>query len=447
MFHAKAQRSSKIAKGVTESFPSRSLHLLARLGETVAALLLLVWLAWWFANLVADHFVGGSKTWIPRYHFLAVDFLHNYHAVQAWWNGGNPYLEPFNPTDPSDRYVYPPLALRVFSWCAALPPQLATAVWIIVLGGIASLAALHCWGERGELGLWRARLPAFVASFLWSTPVLFAMERGNYDLLVLGLVLAAGAFLSRRYDILAGVCLAVAAWLKVYPALAGLTLVVLWRPRAILAALAAGLIIVLLDIPGTADFLYSLRVIMPLHVPTTHGVMHETMHTITGCWGLLWAHTPLDWLAVIPGQAAWAVLMLPPVAWVSYRLARCATPEKLLVPYLLWVTAVATFLPSVSNDYNLVFLPLAGLTVWDRRDPVLAHVLLALMVVWWQPFLLPVGPRLLFVCKLAGVYGVAVCLVGRLTEQGVRAARVGDGPSDPIARASGSDRYSSMKAA
>ena len=78
-------------------------------------------------------------------------------------------------------------------------------------------------------------LPWVLAATLCSTPVLFAMERGNWDLLVLApLALAAFALKEPTWqrDCLAGSCLALAAWIKLYPGLeiAQLSFMMLDRP-------------------------------------------------------------------------------------------------------------------------------------------------------------------------------------------------------------------------
>ena len=72
-----------------------------------------------------------------------------------------------------------------------------------------------------------------------------------------------------------------------------------------------------------------------------------------------------------------------------------------------------------ANDYSLVFLPLAALAVWDRRDPLMVHVALGLLLLWWQPLALPIDARLLFVIKFLGLGAVGACLVRRASQQEV----------------------------
>src|SRR5262249_23321140 len=107
---------------------------------------------------------------------------------------------------------------------------------------------------------------------------------------------------------------------------------------------------------------------------------------------------------------------------VSYYVGRCPRGAALYYPYLTWLTAVATFLPAIANDYNFAALPLAALAVWDRRDPLPVQVLLAFLLLWWQPIRLPVGAELLFTFKALGVVAVGWCLVSRAREQRVEAA-------------------------
>ena len=102
---------------------------------------------------------------------------------------------------------------------------------------------------------------------------------------------------------------------------------------------------------------------------------------------------------------------------VAYRVSRCAEPNRILYPYLLWLAAAATFIPKVSIDYNLVFLPLAIIAVWDRRDPVLVHLCMAFMFLWAQPLGVPIGPILLLGFKYLSLAAVAVSLAWRAREQ------------------------------
>ena len=105
------------------------------------------------------------------------------------------------------------------------------------------------------------------------------------------------------------------------------------------------------------------------------------------------------------------------LGWVAYRLYRCPTPEPFLVPVFLWATAIGTFVPTVANDYSLVFLPLAAVAAWDRRDPPAAHAALGFLLIVLQPVSFYFSPSVALGGKVAGVIAVGFCLAARLREQ------------------------------
>src|SRR5439155_2943246 len=99
-----------------------------------------------------------------------------------------------------------------------------------------------------------------LAALLCSTPLFYAMERGNYDLLVLLLVLpAVWALRSQAWwrNGLAGSCLALAAWIKIYPAILLLGLLPLRRLRAFWCGGLVALGLGVLQWPQLASFLQS----------------------------------------------------------------------------------------------------------------------------------------------------------------------------------------------
>jgi hypothetical protein len=74
-----------------------------------------------------------------------------------------------------------------------------------------------------------------------------------------------------------------------------------------------------------------------------------------------------------------------------------------------WPSAV----PRIANDSNFYYPPLA---VWDRRDPLLVHPGMSLLLLWWQPFALPIGNREFFLRKVLGFLAVTRSLVSRIRE-------------------------------
>jgi len=382
--------------------------------------LLVLWGCWWASSLHRDKLASGHRTWIPCWHWLGCDFEHNYYAARVWLAGGDPYESfPKRLAGMTDKYVYPPVVLACFAWCGLLDTQPAFLVWLSVLAGIAVLGGLAAWRTRRALDLAKVPLLLVFAAVLLSYPILFEMERGNCNLLVL-LFVVAGAWALRREglaaDVVTGLCLAVAAWIKMYPGLLILGVLALRRWRAAGIFVVVALAIGLSDVPATLHFARNLKEASNIY-PDKYGHFFRWSHTLAGSWQIQWAGTRLTWLTRLPGTAAWACLVLPLALWVSRRIYKNPGASRLVVPYLLWLAAAGSFLPVSANDYSLVFLPPAALAVWDRRDGVIVHVLMAFTLLWWQPLSWPVEAQFLWYCKLSGLVGVAFSLINRAREQ------------------------------
>jgi hypothetical protein len=401
--------------------PTVGRFITARTALVVLGLVLLVgWAHWWQANLRKNRLARPDSVWFGAYHFLGLDFLNNYHAARHWLAGGNPYREPFG--DPLGRRLcYPPVVVPLFAWCGLVEPRAAVMVWMAALAGVAGVAAWACCRTRRVLRLWDMPLSLAVAAVLWSSPVIYAMERGNYDLLVLPLILAAVAALRDRSvvrDLAAGCCLGLAAWIKVYPIVLVPALLPLGRPRALLIGLTAMLAIGLIDYRDLPRWADNVQDLVSKGDPRLRGHIAACEHSLSGDWQMAWAGTPLARLQRVPGTAAALTLVLPLMAWVSYRVYRCRACAELAYPYLLWLAGAATFLPQIANDYNLFYLPLVALAVWDRRDPVFVHLGMALLLLWCQPFAVAIGPRLLLGFKVGSLVCLAAALVNRCGEVG-----------------------------
>ncbi|MFO1463167.1 MAG: glycosyltransferase family 87 protein [bacterium] len=385
---------------------------------SLGIVLCLFWVYLWVLSAFEGALVGAPLLWTPAYHFLGVDFLHNYHVANLWLSGGNPYEE-FSGAPLEIRYPYPPIVIRFFAWCGLLQPLNAIHVWILALAMMAAFGAWLAWKSRRELGLYHIPFPLVLAAVWFSTPVMYAVERGNHDLAVLVLIGAAALCLRGRSlgrECLAGAFLALAAWLKIYPGLLFLGLVGLRRWRGALAFLATAAGIGCIDIEGTRQFIENLKVLIAQTGQAAAEPVSTMRHSLSAVWGALWNGTPLAFFAKVPGILACLYLFIPPLIWVSHRLYRCPRVSALIYPYLLWIAAVATFFPGISNDYNLVFLPLAVLAVWSPKDPLYLQAMLLSLVLWWQPFHLPIDGRWLLASKILGVTAVSLCLVRRATE-------------------------------
>jgi len=386
----------------------------------IAGLVLLAfWVAIWMISLRNNYLIIGKYTSIPCWPYLGCDFDINYYASHTWAAGGDPYQRlskeiPF-------KYDHPPLALMLFSWCILIPHNhIAVILWLCVQTIVFSLAVFTCWRSRNELNLFNIPFPLLLAAILFSFPVLFEMERGNWNMLVLLFLLLSVGALRRRSlsrDFFAGSFAGIAAWIKIYPVLFLLGLLVLRRWRAAAFFVAVVLLIGLADVRGTLAFAENIRGSAGRQTPDLEGGFIIWSHTVSGSWLLLCNNLHLNWLRHLPGTIGWGLLVFPLVLWVSYWVAKAPSPSHLLYPYFFWLIAAASYLPPIANDYSLFFLPLAALTVWDHRDKVWVQVLMVFLLIWWQPIRPPVPSKFLYYCKLASLGSVALLLVIRTWEQ------------------------------
>ena len=161
--------------------------------QATAVVLLALWVGWWGMSWSKNRMVGGRHTSVPAWKWMGCDFDINYCATREWVSGSNPY-QGYTKFFGILKYDHPPIVLRLFSWCSLLPRQPALLVWLIALAGIATLGAVKCWRNRRELGLAEIPLPLVLVAFLFSYPVLFEMERGNWNMLaLLGITLSVAA--------------------------------------------------------------------------------------------------------------------------------------------------------------------------------------------------------------------------------------------------------------
>lgn len=385
----------------------------------VGIVLLALWAAIWTISVGKNHLAIGNCTYIPSIPNLGCDLNINYYATRFWIAGGDPYqggflkgIEPF-------KYDHPPLVLALFSWCNLIPHNTAVILWFFVQTAVFSLAVFLCRRSRNELDLFNVPLPLLLAAALFSFPVLCEMQQGNWNMLVLlFLILTVWSLRGRSLscDFLAGAFAGVAAWIKIYPALILLGLLAFRRWRAAGVFGVAVLLIGLADVPEALKFAENIKETARF-TPDFFGAFCSWSHTVSGSWSLICSDIHLKWLRRLPGTAGWGLLVFPLVLWVSYRVAKAPDPSRLLYPYFLWLIASATYLPPVANDYSLFFLPLAALAVWDRRDKVFVHVLMAFMLIWWQPIRLPVSIEFLYYSKLVSLGSVAFILVIRALDQ------------------------------
>jgi len=384
-----------------------------RLLNLISIALLAVWCAWWGMSLVRQDLIGVNRGWFPA--CFGVDFIwHVDRPTRVWLAGGDPYA------DKTRMCSYPPLVFRMFSWVGMVTPNQALTIWICVLGLLAAGGAWAAWRCRRQLGLSDVPLSAMLVAMLYSSPMVFAMERGQYDLVTVPIVMAALAIMrreSRWRQVLAGAVLAIAPWAKVYPGLLGIGLAGLRKWDALASFAIVGLAIGAAIPSDTTRFLINNDLHMAEAKANSRMEQNTRVcpwnHSLSDNWPRIWNETPLRFLSKINGYVATALILGPILGWVSVQVYRCRQRDRLAFGYLMWVVAVATFVPPVANDYTLMFLPLAVMSVCHRRDPLIGFVAIAALVIWWQPVMVNISGRVLILMKLAALLSVGVSLAER----------------------------------
>jgi hypothetical protein len=369
-------------------------------------LLLVCWLIWWISNLIHGRTADGGLTWIhPSF---GVDFAnHVDKGVRTWMVGGDPYAERHL------LYPYPPIVLRLFAWVWLTSTDVSVRIWMSCAALFAVIGALAAIHTRRQLGLATISASLAISAVLFSFPVLFALDRANYDLLIVPLVVCAVGLMRRNTataDVIAGLLLAIAIWSKLYPGLLVLGMFALRRWRLAIWLALFGLLIGLADPPQLMRFLANNKIQMDTAwaLARAFPTLLPWNHPLPPGWQSLWAGTPL---AFLPGELGTALLLGVPLVWVSYDVYRCSHPDRLCMPYLLWLVALGSFVPPVANDYSLTPLVLAVLMIWNREDRWFVHAAFAALILWWQPLALPLPGRVYLFIKLAALMAVGQSLV------------------------------------
>jgi len=416
----------------------------------VGLALLLTWGAWWFASLrqPAPRLLYGSPigttdrfTTIPNWALIGIDFQHNYAGVSTWLRGGNPYRALDN--DPMNaRYVYPPLTLGAFSWTALFPESSAlrvgftnpegeftflyapkaVCVWLAASVGILLLACWRSGKTRDQLKLPPLSFLLLAGATLLSYPVMFELERGNCNVLPLLAILGVVWLLQRPHswaaDLGTAACVALAVGIKAYPGILLLGLLALRRYRA--TFLAVGLLLVL--IAGTWGAL-ALWVQTMRHLAAGElAGYNDYAHSLAMQWHVFWRDLHLPGVAEIPGTAAVGCAVLVIVGQVSWSVFKARSPVAYAWPLLLWLTAMGTFATKISIDYNLIYVPLALLSLWDFRDRWWTHLVVLASFLWCQPLYLGLGGATLLLLKFLSVAtaGQLICHRIRRNEKPAR---------------------------
>lgn len=383
--------------------------------------LLAVWCVWWTVSLSKASLVGVHRGWFGKAPCFGGDFYTGvYVPTNTWLAGGDPYDQH---VEKKFFFIYPPMTHWVFAWCGLLTARQAGVVCVCMLGLAAAFGALAAFQTRRRLGLSHLPWQLVLVAVLFSSPVVFAMERGNCDLVIVVLI-GCGAALMRSKSwvaqLMAGVILSLAPWLKVYPGLLGVGLLGLRRWHAFLGFVLGGLLFgainyheVPLFVRNCSQFVNEWAALERQAPPSSP---HPWAHSLPQNWKNMLRNTPppFVWLQKVNGLVATLILFAPLVVWTSYHVSRSRHKDDLAFAYLAWITAVASCIPNNANDYSFAFLPIAAIAVWDRRDdPLLVQISLACLLLWWQPLGLPIDGGLLLLIKSAALAAVGIALAER----------------------------------
>jgi hypothetical protein len=399
--------------------------------EKVGIVLLSLALVGMIISLAKRELIGIKHTWFPV-PYMSVDFdMGTYGPSRYWLTGQNPYLVKHGlggiPTngEMSAPLVYPPFVLRWFAWCKFLPLWPAYIVMLVglivsaVIGAIYSIRSRTQWKDH-SIG------PFFAsAAVLLSAPVLFGLERGNYDLLVVPVLVLGTVLLSRRTpstEICGGLVLAAAPWLKAYPGLIGISLIATRRWRAFAAYVGMCIFIGIMDLPYVGNWLSINRKFtidsLNLAKMFPKADVNTWWHSLSQSWEqmLYYVPWPLSYLRQIPGTIAAPVLLLGLLGYVAWRFYKSPNSDRLIFPFMMWVVALGTFLPPIANDYSLVFLPIAAIALWSPKDHWALKLCMLCYIIAWQPIALPINGRVLLAFKVIGLIVTGACLLKRLEE-------------------------------
>jgi hypothetical protein len=329
-------------------------------------------------------------------------------------------------------FHYPPIVIRLFLWTPFFRNSTALRIWVVVLAALLVLGTLAAVRTRRELGL--GRFPAFtaIALILFSFPAIFTLERSNFDLITLAVMLAALPLFRHggpRAQFVAGCLLAVGPWVKLYPGIMGLGLVAVRRWRAAVGFIVTGIAIGLAAPAETLRSFEALRLAVErIKQASKVDPLPTWSHSLSIAWQNLaqeLSSTPLGQAAsAISGDVAGMAVVVALAGWVCYRVYRARGAEGVLYPLLLWLNALGSCVGAIANDYSLMFLPLAVIAAVSIRDPWFVRISMALLLVWWQPIELPIPAVVLFVIKLAALAAVGVSLVRRAEELSANARSV-----------------------
>lgn len=240
-------------------------------------------------------------------------------------------------------YVYPPALFHAFTWVRWLSFDAAVKVWTVAQV-IVMVAIGVAWARIGRLPRtgWRwLALSVLWVILLIQYPMIFALERGNNDVLPLALWSLSALWFTLARPAAAGGAAGLAATLKVYPALSAIVIAVgmLKQPRRLLVPFALGglTVTVLVSLIWFDETVTYLTEALPTFAGREAPELRIFSHTLSAL--------PAPSLVII-------VLALALVgSWIAAAWVGIDRNPGLVFAGAL---AISTYLSSTSWDYNLI---------------------------------------------------------------------------------------------
>ena len=276
--------------------------------------------------------------WVPFWNFRGLDFLNlfAFHRNCASWpirygpwgaRCGDPLFR---------EMLYPPMAYWAMAWTRLFDFKTANAIWEIAIPTLTFLGMMIVSAaDKNPL----RRTDWIAGLFFFQMPMVYAIERGNIDALVVPMYAAAIAFFAKRHWTTAGFFFAAACWLKVYPVVpVGLLLIALFSDRIayreygwpFLRGFAiGGAILGIVFLPDSYRYIFE---VLP-RLMADPGGFGTSSHTLYGGRSGLFLKIPVF------------------VLW-TYLTRKMLSRDPVFI--LTAGLAISTFFPNLTNDYNLI---------------------------------------------------------------------------------------------